>query len=1112
MAQLQIDQSPVSATCNLAGYGPVTISAPREALTGDNISLNITLPGTIPANCVKTVTVTRSAELQYQGAGAIAFVPVPGDPQSHANSVPLVGNDGQNFNLFFRFPPYVTCNGTTGTLTVTVTVRCGEEEISCAATLTVTGRAANYWSLTKEFVSGNLTCGYSYWQVLLEHDNPNPPGLGTYSISGSITDSPGVPVVSGAAHSVFVSGTTGNHSYTYDVVLQNCVPEGSVINNVAEYELTLGNGCETMEGTVSANSPPIASPNASLSFTKNVQSASGSIFAEGCQGVYNIKLKNNGNVPWENIVITDDINIPGITFTGTSNLTNGWAMTNVGGVLTFTNPTLVLAPGQEEVIQILFTIDQGTPVGTIVTNVATVTYQAQGAAGNGDGGGGGTGPGGTACPGIDCPVIDTFLQNDTARATFEVDEAEARAFIKKCIMDPPNNFDPPLYQIGDIIRFRIMVGNTGPGALSAAVADALGASGQNLQLIPSSVQYEYFEHANATTALYTCNPNLDVQPQTPPFTVVPDLSDLQNPTWQVNGIPGSCSFNRGNFLAIYFDALVLPQLHGSKINTATVQHGDIIRSSSAAYAVDEVGILSVAKEADTQTVEAGQLFNYLIHVINNGSVPLNGITVADQLPDCAVLSGAVSAIDGQGTAVSVTAAGNLQLSVNPAYELQPGDQLTITVPVRKQGGGTCCNVSVSAAANMVTSGASLTAISGSEAEPAACVVSGECCDIPDFNASLVYRNGRYEVVIQGGATPIQEVEISMIGYDITYSAADCQPSDMGIFGMLSTDQTPWGNLVLNASDNHTGSLTWTGAPTVLDGSVLLDVSQPGVLDIECCEVEFAFCLKVRVKDVNCNVCEQTICFTPEDVIEPCTLEIEPIANEKPYCVGDVIAINWAGTVPSGTVNIRLVDPQTGVIQQVLATGAPGTGTLQFTIPDDFPCDPTREWMVVIQDNGRECLTRSNTFRIDCCHETACDCGEWVDHWVNVLEYEGPIPENPRARNVPAPSNGQRVSCGESIRLNLGRYYTFTAPEFACQPEGCEPNYTWEIALPDGSTLAGNGQTMGYHFLQPGVYNITFTPECGGVKCTPCTIQVVVRRIIGPVGPVRPASGVQLISF
>src|SRR5690606_18969806 len=225
--------------------------------------------------------------------------------------------------------------------------------------------------------------------------------------------------------------------------------------------------------------------------------------------------------------------------------------------------------------------------------------------------------------------------------------------------------------------------------------------------------------------------------------------------------------------------LVLPQLHGSKINTATVQHGDIIRSSSAAYAVDEVGILSVAKEADTQTVEAGQLFNYLIHVINNGSVPLNGITVADQLPDCAVLSGAVSAIDGQGTAVSVTAAGNLQLSVNPAYELQPGDQLTITVQVRKQGGGTCCNVSVSAAANMVTSGASLTAISGSEAEPAACVVSGECCDIPDFNASLVYRNGRYEVVIQGGATPIQEVEISMIGYDITYSAADCQPGDMG---------------------------------------------------------------------------------------------------------------------------------------------------------------------------------------------------------------------------------------------------------------------------------------------------------------------------------------------
>lgn len=1109
MAQLSVDQSPVTASCNLGSYGPITISAPREALTGDNIPLNITLPGTIPANCIKTVTVTRSSELQYQGDGAIAFDAVQGDPLSYQNSAPLNGNDGQNFNLFFRFPPYVTCNGTAGTLTVTVTVNCGGEEISCSTSITVTGRAANYWSISKEFVSGNLICGISYWRIRLHHNNPNPAGLGTYRIQGTLTENPAVPIVSGAVQNVNIQAA-GNGIYVYSVALQNCTPEGSTITNVADYQLTLGDGCETIQGTVSATSPALASPNASINFTKTVQNPNGGPLSPGCQGRYVISISNNGNVPWTGLQVTDDTNIPGITFLGSSSLPTGWILNNASGVLTFSHPTYVLAPGSSISFVLNFSIDTNTPVGSVISNTATLSYQAQGNSGGTNGGNNGPSP----CPGVDCPTIDTALQTDLATVEFEVTEPAPVPSIRKCIMDAPNTFNPPLYQIGDVIHFRLLVGNSGSGALTATVADALGIPGQNLQLIPASVQYEYFPDASISTANNGCQQNLGVTPEAPPFSIVPDVSDLQHPTWQITNMPGSCTMGRGNFLAIYFDAVVLPQSHGSKVNRASLNHNGTTLQASAAYAVDQVGILAVHKRADVELAEAGQSFNYVIEVTNNGSVPLDEIVISDQLPDCVALSDRISATDGLGNTVAVTHSGNMQITVNPAYALQPAEQLILIVPVTKQGGGTCCNPSVSATAAMTTSGVALSATYGSEEAPAACVSSAECCDIADFDASLIYRNGQFEVVIQGGSTPIQEVEISMAGYDVSYSAADCQPADMGIFGMLSTQQTQWGNLTLHPGDNHTGSLTWSpgGSPTVLNGSVVVDVSQPAVLDIECCEVQFSFCLKVRVKDVNCNVCERMLCFSPEDVAEPCTLEVAPIGGSAPYCVGDAVTINWSGTVPSGAVDITLVDSQTGTAYQVLATGIPNSGTYQFTIPQGFPCDPDREWMITVQDTDGGCMARSNKFKIICCEETACDCGRWLDHYINVMEYQVAVPNQPHAKNVPPANAGQRVACGESVRLRAGRYYSFTAPGFVCQPDDCSAVYQWELYLPDGSSLSGTGQTLGYSFDQTGSYSLVITPICGSQKCEPCRIRIDVPRVVRPVGPVGPINADHPIKF
>src|SRR5690606_24041651 len=145
------------------------------------------------ASCVKKVTVTASSNLQFQASGGVPFQPIGGN--TYESTGTLSGNDGQNFNVFFKFPPYVTCNGTQGTLDVQVELDCNGEKTVCQTSVNVIARAANYWSVRKEFLYGNLTCGVSVWAIRLEHTNPNPAGLGVYSISGTLTETIGLPVI-----------------------------------------------------------------------------------------------------------------------------------------------------------------------------------------------------------------------------------------------------------------------------------------------------------------------------------------------------------------------------------------------------------------------------------------------------------------------------------------------------------------------------------------------------------------------------------------------------------------------------------------------------------------------------------------------------------------------------------------------------------------------------------------------------------------------------------------------------------------------------------------------------------------------------------------------------
>jgi hypothetical protein len=321
---------------------------------------------------------------------------------------------------------------------------------------------------------------------------------------------------------------------------------------------------------------------------------------------------------------------------------------------------------------------------------------------------------------------------------------------------------------------------------------------------------------------------------------------------------------------------------------------------------------------------------------------------------------------------------------------------------------------------------------------------------------------------------------------------------MGNFGTLSSTTTNLESLVLNAGDNNTSSLSWLlGSPAIINTGVNLDIIDPLTLNLDCCDVDFYFCLKVWVKDVNCNVCEIVICYSSKQEPEPCEIKIKDIGQNKKYCPGDSITLNWSGTTPSGLVTVSLFDNTNATVYQVLATNIPNTGTFTYTIPTNIPCDPPRSWSLIVEDSESLCTARSNTFTIECCQQqTDCECGEWLTDYVTIKAYPKQIPQNPNLKIISQLAYSKTINCGKSIDLKRSMYYSFTAPNYVCNPENCDVSYTWDIIDVANTIIqSGVGKTFNYNFSNYGNYSIVFTPICGGVRCESCVINVNIEKPI-----------------
>ena len=140
-----------------------------------------------------------------------------------------------------------------------------------------------------------------------------------------------------------------------------------------------------------------------------------------------------------------------------------------------------------------------------------------------------------------------------------------------------------------------------------------------------------------------------------------------------------------------------------------------------------------------------------------------------------------------------------------------------------------------------------------------------CCNIPgDLSVELIKNNNprfggeSLSLQISGISTPIQNIEVSMVDYHVTYANDLCKPANMGIFGNISSPNNTVAGLVL--TDNGTQSISWNpGAPGVFNGNIKLNITKPNILNLPCCNGKMDFCLKVKITDVNCNVCEKIVC-------------------------------------------------------------------------------------------------------------------------------------------------------------------------------------------------------------------------------------------------------------
>jgi uncharacterized repeat protein (TIGR01451 family) len=498
-------------------------------------------------------------------------------------------------------------------------------------------------------------------------------------------------------------------TYPTNLNLGTCF--GNVAAITANYaSLDANNNTYTASSPIGTNAPCVTASNYCITnncnpsnytteFRKNLYMSNKTI---GCSGRYVIELRNKSytNEVMQFYNITD--NIPsGITVTGLSYFTTGPTPTgtySINGVSTPITNNITLPNGtintinfnlssnlirhQRFRVNIDFTIDASTPIGTIIENNASTNY--------------------------------TFVNNSSpftksSLRSFTVQESKPDICATKFVY-PGNNQS---YNPGDIIRYKLAITNKGSASLNnVAITDLLD---PNFEYIQGSAQY--YSSTNSHSGF---NPiiggNIVSWPITEntPFTQTAAGTTL---SWSVPSIGPNCNslqtFNCATSSTtgyeknyIEFDVKIKENAPpGSYYNKFTVNGNELTTPETSNNSKVNVKVLAGNKVIKLQSLDngttwtnsttaapnilPGQNILYRLNIKNLGNLEFKDLVITDALPNVnftpntetiSFSTGGSNFITNTTDFTTAYSNNTLTISSLPNFLFISGDEINIDIP------------------------------------------------------------------------------------------------------------------------------------------------------------------------------------------------------------------------------------------------------------------------------------------------------------------------------------------------------------------------------------------------------------------------------------------------
>ncbi|MCH7964311.1 MAG: hypothetical protein IH852_10295 [Bacteroidetes bacterium] len=197
------------------------------------------------------------------------------------------------------------------------------------------------------------------------------------------------------------------------------------------------------------------------------------------------------------------------------------------------------------------------------------------------------------------------------------------------------------------------------------------------------------------------------------------------------------------------------------------------------------------------------------------------------------------------------------------------------------------------------------------------------------------------------------------------------------------------------------------------------------------------------------------------------------------CAGAQVTITWTGTVPSDYVNLSLIRISNWTTYQQFAPNIPNTGSYDWVIPSDIPCNPMEEWQFYVEDVNKSCWYYGPKFFIKCCVVDTCNCkgSSWGENTIqNITQLNSPI-------LLMNPDTQDTLECNQTYTINS---------TYNCQPPDCNVPVKYTLVGP----ITANGNVpFSFTPVQSGTYTLTLFGWCGTEElCDSIVVEFLVECI------------------